>query len=223
MAKKAKAALPAKTTKDEREARPNVLQVRVNAGDTKAQREAELMVEGLAMNAVVGVTFSQKLGTLDLTEAFAQVLVRAREITGHDTESTEAILAGQVMSLNAIYTDLAIIARQNISNAIIFERLMRLALKAQSNCRATAEALAAIQNPPTVFARQANFAAGPQQINNGLASIPVARARNSESRPNELLEANDERVDSGTPSAAIDRNQDVATVGAIDRPSDHRR
>ncbi len=41
-----------------------------------------------------------------------------------------------------------------------------MALKAQSNSRATAEALAAIQNPPTVFARQANIANGPQQINN---------------------------------------------------------
>lgn len=126
------------------------------------------------------------------------------------------------MSLNAIYTDLAIIARQNISNAIIFERLMRLALKAQSNCRATAEALGAIQNPPTVFARQANFAAGPQQINNGTPLRPP-RARNSESLPNKLLEANGERLDSGASNAAGNRNQELAPVGAIDGSTDHRR
>ena len=41
-------------------------------------------------------------------------------------------------------------------------------LLAQSNCRATVEALAYMQNPPTVFARQANIASGPQQINNGV-------------------------------------------------------
>ena len=36
------------------------------------------------------------------------------------------------------------------------ETYMRLALKAQSQCRATLETLANIKNPPTVFARQAN-------------------------------------------------------------------
>ena len=54
------------------------------------------------------------------------------------------------------------------------ERYMRLALKAQGQCRATLETLAAIKNPPVVFARQANFANGPQQVNNNptRAEIP---------------------------------------------------
>jgi hypothetical protein len=37
----------------------------------------------------------------------------------------------------------------------VSERLLRLALKTQGNCRATAEAFASMQNPPAVFARQA--------------------------------------------------------------------
>jgi len=37
---------------------------------------------------------------------------------------------------------------------------MRLALRAQSQCRATLETLAAIKNPPVVFANQANIAHG---------------------------------------------------------------
>jgi hypothetical protein len=37
---------------------------------------------------------------------------------------------------------------------------MRLALKAQSQCRATLETLAQIKNPPVVLARQANIAQG---------------------------------------------------------------
>jgi hypothetical protein len=37
---------------------------------------------------------------------------------------------------------------------------MRFGLKAQAQCRATLETLAAIKNPPTVFARQANIADG---------------------------------------------------------------
>ena len=46
------------------------------------------------------------------------------------------------------------------------DRYMRLALKAQAQCRATVETLAEIKNPPTLFARQANIAHGPQQVNN---------------------------------------------------------
>jgi hypothetical protein len=45
---------------------------------------------------------------------------------------------------------------------------MRLALKAQSQCRATIETLAEIKNPqPVAFVQQADVAHGPQQINNG--------------------------------------------------------
>jgi len=44
---------------------------------------------------------------------------------------------------------------------------MRLALRAQSQCRATLETLAVIKNPTTVaYVRQANIANGPQQVNN---------------------------------------------------------
>jgi len=50
-------------------------------------------------------------------------------------------------------------------------------LKAQSQCRATLEALAAIKNPPIVYARQANIAAGPQQVNNGVPGPVRADAR----------------------------------------------
>ncbi len=46
------------------------------------------------------------------------------------------------------------------------DRYMRLALKAQAQCRATLETLAKIKNPPTLFAQQANIAHGPQQVNN---------------------------------------------------------
>jgi hypothetical protein len=93
---------------------------------------------------------------------------------------------------------------------------MRLALKAQSNCRTTAEALAAIQNPPTVFARQANITSGPQQINN--ASAALSRARNSLSVPNGLLEANGERLDARTQGPAGDRDKELAAMRPIDRP-----
>ena len=43
---------------------------------------------------------------------------------------------------------------------------LRVALKAQAQCRATLETLAEMKQPPTLLARQANIAHGPQQVNN---------------------------------------------------------
>ena len=80
---------------------------------------------------------------------------------------------------DAIFNELARRAALNMAeypNAT--EIYLRLALKAQSQCRATLETLAAIKNPPIVYARQANVTTGPQQVNNGMP-VP-SRAREIE-------------------------------------------
>jgi hypothetical protein len=71
-----------------------------------------------------------------------------------------------------------------------------------------------------VFARQANIAHGHQQVNNG---IPLARAGNQDSGPNELLEAHGERVDAGAAPAASGRNTNLAALGAVNRAPDGPR
>ena len=77
---------------------------------------------------------------------------------------TENILISQAQSLNVMFCDLAIKANNQkyIDN---MEKYLKLALKAQSQCRATLETLANIKNPPIVFAKHANIAHN-QQINN---------------------------------------------------------
>jgi hypothetical protein len=50
---------------------------------------------------------------------------------------------------------------------------MRLALKAQAQCRATAETLAEIKNPRPIFARNFNAVAGNQQVNNAVGPQQV--------------------------------------------------
>ena len=102
---------------------------------------------------------------------------------------------------------------------------MRIALKAQSQCRATVETLATIKNPPVVFARQANIAQGPQQVNNGMMPAGEPRARGkSENTPNELLEEKPhERLDTRTTSAASGTDPQLATVGGGDGAEDAAR
>ena len=55
-----------------------------------------------------------------------------------------------------------------------FARYLRLALKAQAQCRATLETVAAIQQPRRLVAQQANIAHGPQQVNNQVAADRLA-------------------------------------------------
>jgi hypothetical protein len=121
------------------------------------------------------------------------------------------------VALNTIFTELTRRAMLNMGEYLdATDRYLRLALKAQGQCRATFETLAAIKNPPTVFARQANIAQGPQQINNG---VPLARAGISESLPNGLLEAHGERLDIGATDSASSGDPAVAPVGALNRPA----
>lgn len=108
-------------------------------------------------------------------------LYRATErIKGGDLGDAERMLFGQAMALQSLFTRLVegALAAETTPN---YDLKFRYALRAQAQCRATLETLAAIKNPPVVFARQANVANGPQQINNG-----IARADATESRQNEV-------------------------------------
>lgn len=92
-----------------------------------------------------------------------------KEVWAGDMKRAEAMLIGQAHALQAIFTSLA---RRAAAQDYLkqWEAYMRMALKAQGQCRATLETLAAIKNPPVVFARQANINnGGQQQVNNGAA------------------------------------------------------
>jgi hypothetical protein len=78
--------------------------------------------------------------------------------------------------------------------------------------------LAQIKNPPVVYARQANFVNGPQQVNNG---VQTSGARENEIPPSKLLEArHDERLDTRAALAPSRANQAMETVGRFDRAED---
>ena len=107
-----------------------------------------------------------------------------------------------------------------MTNVDHFERFMKLAFKAQSQCRATFETLALLKNPP-VFTRQANIA-GQQVVNNGVINQP-SRAREIGNAPKELLEAHGERLDGREAVQTGEGHPALAAVGAFDRTKDRRR
>jgi hypothetical protein len=129
------------------------------------------------------------------------------------------------VALNAIFSEMARRAALNMGEHLgATEAYMRLALKAQGQCRATGETLAAMKNPPVVFARQANINnGGQQQVNNGaqapgVGSPAPAPASNSATEPNKLLEASHgERLDFGTQATPGRTRQDLEPVEVLYR------
>jgi hypothetical protein len=165
------------------------------------------------------------VGDVALVALMDELAGQARLASAGNLQRAEAMLVTQAHTLDVIFNNLA---RRTASAEYLpqFEAYMRLGLKAQSQCRATLETLAAIKNPPPVtFVRQANVAHGPQQVNNAARPVTDAsRARESESQPNELLEQQREQwLDGGTTQAAGSADPPVATMEAIHRPPDGER
>jgi hypothetical protein len=145
-------------------------------------------------------------------------------VNAGDLSRAEGMLISQAHALSEIFVQLS---RRAMTQEYLkqWEAYMRMAMKAQSQCRMTLETLATIKNPP-VFARQANINnGGQQQVNNGapVCSQPVradahAPAAISPSAPTELLEATDaERLDTREASEARRGHPELAPVGTIDR------
>lgn len=110
------------------------------------------------------------------------------------------MLVAQAHTLDSLFNGLAQRAI-NAKHVDIFDRYLKLALRAQSQCRATWEALSAIKNPPVVgIFKQANIANGPQQVNNATpAPEGSPRARKKPNLQNKLLGEDDgEWLDTGS-------------------------
>ena len=140
------------------------------------------------------------------------------DVSKNNLRGCEAMLYCQAHALQAIFVDSA----RRVPNEEWFpnyEAHMRMALKAQSQCRTTLETLATIKNPPVVFARQANIAQGPQQVNNAMmpAGEPRAGAGKTEKPQNKLSGGSNELLpDTRTPGAAVGSDPAMATVGTFD-------
>jgi hypothetical protein len=202
------------------------LRITAEPGADEAALIARNVLRPSVRAAVTTQAFSKQFGELDLNRLVEELAAQAKSVNDGNLQRPEAMLIAQAHTLEAVFHELLRRAALNMGECLgAAETYTRLALKAQSQCRATLETLATIKNPTSVsIVRQANIAHGPQQVNN--APAPVAEhscARESENRPNELLEAQraaSKWLDPGTASATIGGTPEVETVGAVNRPSD---
>lgn len=200
-------------------------------GQTHDQLMARFASNGIVGNARSLVEFGRgTFGELSLTDCVTALAATAKGLNSGDLSAAVTMLSSQAVALNAMFGELARRSALNMNEYLdVSERYMRLALKAQGQCRATLETLAAIKNPPVVFARQANINnGGQQQVNNG--AMPAhdteaaqgSRAHTGEttSEPNELLEDQTHggtQLDTRATAAAGRTNQGLEPVGAFDR------
>ena len=198
----------------------------IKEGETQDQAVARMVVRGTVGNASTVIDYSHtQFASLSLTDLARALKEQGDAVNTGDLASLERMLHGQAVALNAMFTELARRGALNMGEHLdATDRYIRLALKAQGQARATVETLAAIKNPPVVFARQANINnGGQQQVNNGTVPAPVLAAARAESptiEQTELLGASDaQRLDLGAKGASGGADPHLEALGAINRPA----
>ena len=207
----------------------NTLELTGPPGADRATLLAQSALRPNVRAALTAVSYAKpQFGDLHLTALVKELDAQADAVQSGNLKGMEEMLLSQAHTLQALFHELARRAGLNMGEHInAAETYMRLALKAQSQCRATLETLATIKNPPPVaFVHQANIAHGPQQVNNGPppATEQSSRARKSENPPNNLLEQqHGERLESGTVQAAVGGDSAMAALAEVQRAEDVRR
>jgi hypothetical protein len=176
----------------------------------KAKVLAQVAIRPSANAAAVIAEYGKTFEDQDVSELMEELIISMDDINKGDLKRCENMLLGQAYALQSIFMNLS--RKANIQEHMKnIDAFLRLALKAQSQCRATLETLAAIKNPPVIFAKQANISSGHQQVNNG---IPPTHTGKNKFSPNELLEAHDgsTTLDTGTTGKTSIDDMAMATV-----------
>lgn len=185
--------------------------------DEQGRSYAKLITSAeLAAYRVIGMMQPKDLADgIDTPTLLATLRDQAAAVQSGDLSHAEAMLINQASSLQALFVRLSERAMEQAQMPNL-EGFMRLALRAQSQCRATLETLATIKNPPVIYAKQANVTTGPQQINNGAAA--PSQARQIESEQSQLSGREYELLSDTRASQAESRvNPALETLGEIDR------
>ena len=169
--------------------------------------------------------------THDVNLLAAELAVQVKAVNQGDMQRTEGILISQAQALDAIFVNL-MRRSVNQTNAAHWEMYMRMGMKAQSQCRATLQALAEMKNPrPVAFVKQANINnGGHQQVNNRVAfndveccSAPAREIQFEQSKLLEVVGNGSTYMDAGTTQATSRGHKTLEPVAAINRTKERTR
>jgi hypothetical protein len=216
---------PTKTRPAPQTTKGQTLQLQAEPGKGDDVHLAECVTQGIVPVASVLTTYSRDTSKDDvsLTEAYRELLRLSNASVAGNLAHAERLLSAQAMALNAIFAGLAHRAKENSQAGYLdaSETYLKLALRAQGQCRATVETLFEMKNPRAVaFVKQANIA-GAQMVNNGPFATNTrtgARAGETQSAPNEQSRTSHELLeDIGASQTAGGAHSPLEAVGAVNR------
>lgn len=155
----------------------------IASGDLPTAPASPIMTP--AVNAAYTLAHWANPGDGDIDALIVGLAAQGQALRKGDLTDAERMLMAHASTLDVIFHQLARRAAQTADHSIgACDAYLRLALKAQSQCRATLEALSWVKSPRSVsFVRQANIANGPQQVNNRISPpSPHRRKRKSAER-----------------------------------------
>lgn len=156
------------------------------------------------LSMAVTESFSKHIAAdVDITYLLNEINHSIDQVQSGNLVELEATLLGQAKALQTMFVSLA--RRANNQEYLKqYTTYMNLALKSQSQSRATIQALIELKYPrQVVVTQQANFSAGHQQVNNGTTqqSFPTntrthapAHAEKNQNEPNELMDGTHEQT-----------------------------
>jgi len=185
-------------------------------GESEAAARTRVAVTPTMAAAGAVQRYAQVEG-LDLTALSAELSRQVSAVQSGDLSRAEEMLTAQAHTLDAIFNQLAARAA-DADHLPQLEAFLKLALRAQSQARATWEAVSAIQHPQLAgYINQANIAGGHQQVNNG------AHARETAQAPTQVQGQTDGTwLDSGAAGAGSAANSPVAALGEVNRAEERR-
>lgn len=205
----------------------NALSVSISAGEDPDVAMAKARLHPVVSAGSTIRVFERTLADHPFDALVTELSRHVVDVKDGKMNRPEAMLMMQAHSLDAIFNTLAQRAGNNVgSNADLAERYLRMALKAQSQCRTTLEALAEIKAPKSpTFIKQANIAEQ-QQVNNGTVTNggPSASHEKKPNPSNELLtEASHAALDTRGTCTAGGVDPQMEAVGKVDRTANGGR
>jgi hypothetical protein len=176
----------------------------------KEEGQDEAVAKKLTRPEVQASLTIQKLHPINDVNALTKILSQqTADVIGRNMTRAEGMLLSQAHTADALFNSL-VMKGLDQTHMPHYEAFMKLAFRAQSQCRSTLQALSDIKNSSVVYAKQANITNGNQQINNG---VPAPRTQENKNYSNELLEhTHGERLDTREKSTASCINSELAAV-----------
>lgn len=195
------------------------LQAELKPGEKVDDALARVVTTPECLSASV-LTLCQNIDHAQITQMADELHRQTKAVRNDDLSRVEDMLTAQAHTLDGLFAKLTTYALTS-KELDKFECYMKLALKAQSQTRATLQTLGELKSPKQIaFVSQANI--GNQvQVNND--SKP-SRARKNPKAPNELLEAHHgERLDTRAAGSTGGIDSTMATLETQHRPDQRRR